>query len=242
MPSLTCFNFRFTSNWLMLILAAFFFFLFICLGFWQIHRADEKTEMIVAQQVLAKQEPIIWKPGQKLPEQYQRISLEGTFLPELFLLDNQHYQHQFGYDVVSPLLLADDSIVMVDRGWVSGDITRRTFPNVQTPHGRVKLLGAVYFPSKKQWVLGPSFEEKENKVTILELIDEEILKQLLQKKVYPFIIRLDKNEPFGFVREWEIVSMPPQRHFAYAIQWFAMALVILIIFVILNLKKNEKTI
>lgn len=226
----------------MLILAAFFFFLFICLGFWQIHRADEKTEMIVAQQVLAKQEPIIWKPGQKLPEQYQRISLEGTFLPELFLLDNQHYQHQFGYDVVSPLLLADDSIVMVDRGWVSGDITRRTFPNVQTPHGRVKLLGAVYFPSKKQWVLGPSFEEKENKVTILELIDEEILKQLLQKKVYPFIIRLDKNEPFGFVREWEIVSMPPQRHFAYAIQWFAMALVILIIFVILNLKKNEKTI
>lgn len=242
MPSLTCFNFRFTSNWPMLILTAVCFFLFISLGFWQIHRADEKTEMITAQQVLAKQEPIIWQPGQKLPEQYQRISIEGAFLPKLFLLDNQHYQHQFGYDVVSPMLLDDGSIVMVDRGWVSGDITRRTFPNVQTPNGKFKLFGMVYFPSKKQWVLGPSFEEKENKVTLLELIDEEILKQLLQKKVYPFIIRLDKNEPFGFVREWEIVSMPPQRHFAYAIQWFAMALVILIIFVIFNLKKNEKTI
>lgn len=242
MPSLTCFNFRFTPNWLMLVLATFFISTFVGLGLWQIQRADEKTKMIVAQEALAKQDPLIWEPGQKLPEQYQKIRLQGIYLPELFLLDNQHYQHQFGYDVISPLLLDDGSVVMVDRGWVSGDITRRIFPKVQIPHGSFKMLGTVYFPSKKQWVLGPRFEKKENKLTILELIDEEILKQILQKKVYPFIIRLDSSEPFGFVREWEIVSMPPQRHFAYAIQWFAMALVILIIFVALNLKKNEKTI
>jgi surfeit locus 1 family protein len=63
----------------------------------------------------------------------------------------------------------------------------------------------------------------------------------LQKKVYPFIIRLDKQDAYGFVREWAIVSMPPQRHFAYAAQWFAMAGVILILFVALNVKRYEKT-
>ncbi|KGP63022.1 hypothetical protein EP47_12915 [Legionella norrlandica] len=238
MPSLTCFNFRFTSNWPMLVLTASFIFMFISLGLWQIQRADEKTRMIAAQEKLAKQKPFLWGIEQKLPEQYQRISLQGIYLPDLFFLDNQHYQHQFGYNVLSPLLLSDDSIVMVDRGWVSGDMTRRTLPKIQTPNGKIEILGSVYFPSQKQWVLGPRFEKKGSKMTVLELVDEEILKQILQKKVYPFIIRLDKNEHFGFVREWKIVSMAPGRHFAYAVQWFAMALVILFIFVALNLKKK----
>ena len=65
----------------------------------------------------------------------------------------------------------------------------------------------------------------------------------MQKAVYPFIIRLDKQDTYGFVREWETVSMLPARHLAYALQWFAMAFVILIIFVALNLKKkNEKAV
>jgi rRNA large subunit m3Psi methyltransferase RlmH len=78
------------------------------------------------------------------------------------------------------------------------------------------------------------------RVIILEQLDTKLLSQILQKKVYPFIMRLDKQEAHGFVREWAIVSMPPQRHLAYALQWFAMALVILIIFVALNLKKKNE--
>lgn len=91
----------------------------------------------------------------------------------------------------------------------------------------------------KQWILGVGLEEKENKMIIIERIDTKLVSQVLQKKVYPFIIRLDKQDAYGFVREWAIVSMPPQRHIAYALQWFAMALVILIIFVALNLKKDK---
>ncbi len=222
----------------MIILTVVFISLFIRLGFWQIQRADEKTRMVAAEKVLAKKEPVSWEPSQKLPIQYQRVTLQGTYLPPVFLLDNQHHQHQFGYDVLSPLRLADGSVVMVDRGWIPGDSTRRSFPELQRPSGLVQLQGSAYFPSKNQWVLGPGLEEKENKITIIELLDAKMISQLLQKKVYPFIIRLDKQDAYGFVREWAIVSMPPQRHLAYALQWFAMALVILIIFVALNLKKK----
>ncbi len=242
MLSLTCFKFRFTPNWLITLLAMVIISLFIRLGFWQIHRADEKTRMVAAEAVLAKQQPIFWESSQKKPIQYQRVKLQGTYLTPVFLLDNQHHQHQFGYDILSPLLLADGSVVMVDRGWIEGDSTRRSFPVVLSPDGAIELQGSVYFPSKKQWVLGPSMEEKENKVFIIELLDAKMLRHILQKKVYPFIIRLDKNDAYGFVREWAIVSMPPQRHLAYALQWFAMALAVLILFVALNLKKkNEET-
>lgn len=242
MPSVPFFKFRFTPSWMMLILAALSFSLFLRLGFWQIQRADEKAKMLAAQSVQEQLKPIFWEPKQKYPLQYARIKVKGSYLPQLLLLDNQHYQHQFGYDVVSPLELADGSVILIDRGWIHGDITRRVFPTIQTPADLVQLQGSVYFPSKNQWVLGPDSEKKEHKITVIERLDTELASQLLQKVVYPFIIRLDKQDTHGFVREWETVSMPPQRHLAYALQWFVMALVILIIFVALNLKKkNEKT-
>ena len=50
-------------------------------------------------------------------------------------------------------------------------------------------------------------------------------------------MRLSTDESSGFVREWAIVSMPPVRHVGYAVQWFAMALAILILFIALNVKK-----
>ena len=242
MPSLTCFNIRFTPSWLMIILALLFISLFTRLGFWQIQRADQKERMLAAKAELAKKAPIEWSANQILPLQYQRIKVQGYYLPDLFLLDNQHQNHQFGYDVISPLLLNDGTLVMVDRGWILGDSTRRSFPKVDIPQELIKLKGNVYFPSTNQWLLGPNMEKKEDKIIILELLDAKLVGQVLQKKVYPFIIRLDKQEPFGFVREWATVSMPPERHLAYALQWFVMALVILIIFVALNVKKqNEKT-
>lgn len=242
MPSLTCFKLRFTPTWSMLILAIVFISLFVRLGFWQIQRANEKTQMIVAQKTQEKQKPVQWTKKQKLPLQYERIVLKGNYLSQVFLLDNQHHQHQFGYDVLSPIELSDGSVIMVDRGWVPGEMTRRVFPNIQTPKGLVKMQGSAYFPSKNQWVLGPVLEGKANKMIILERVDEQLISQILQKTVSPFIIRLDKQDTNGFVREWETVSMPPQRHLAYALQWFVMALVVLIIFVALNLKKkNEET-
>ncbi|MGL6036740.1 MAG: SURF1 family protein [Legionella sp.] len=238
MPSLTVFNLRFTPHWLMIVLASVFIALFIRLGFWQLQRSDEKKQMVAAEQALSKQEPLLWSAQAKLPLQYQRVQVTGTYLPDVFLLDNQHQQHQFGYDVLSPLRLANDEVVLVDRGWIRGADNRQTLPTVTVPDGTIELRGIAYFPSSKQWLLGPSYEKKTAEVTIIEVIDVKWLTQLLQKTVYPFIIRLDKHERHGFIRNWAIVSMPPERHVAYAVQWFAMAFVILIIFIALNLKKK----
>ncbi|MBI2784887.1 MAG: SURF1 family protein [Legionella longbeachae] len=239
MPSLTCFKFRFTPSWSMLILTIVFFSLFIRLGFWQIYRADEKTKMIAAQKRQEKQKPVPWTNKQKLPVQYERIAISGNYLPQVFLLDNQHHQHRFGYDVLSPLELSGGAIIMVNRGWVPGDITREILPDIKIPAGLVKLHGSAYFPSKNQWVLGPVLEEKGKGTMIIERVDAQLISQVLQKAVSPFIIRLSKQDTNGFVREWETVAMPPQRHLGYALQWFVMGLVVLIIFVALNLKKRK---
>lgn len=85
---------------------------------------------------------------------------------------------------------------------------------------------------------GAGLRREKNNVTIIERIDTKLIGQFLHKSVYPFIIRLDKANAQGYVREWSIVAMPAERHYAYALQWFAMAFVILILFIALNLKKK----
>ncbi|MGQ3888085.1 SURF1 family protein [Legionella sp. CNM-1927-20] len=239
MASLTCFHRRFTFNWLMTLGVVLLSSFFIYLGLWQLKRAEEKKTMLMAEKHLSAEAPIRWQTNIK-PKQYQQIIVQGQYLDQTLLLDNQHHQHQFGYDVLTPLLLSDGKIVLIDRGWIKGDLDRHKLPTITFPHKSLQLLGQVYYPSPKNWVLGQTLEEKRPNLAVIEQIDPAAISQLLHKSVYPFIIRLNKLAEDGYIRDWAIISMPPTRHKAYALQWFAMALVIWLIFIGLNLKKTNE--
>lgn len=241
MPSLTGFNIRCTPSWQMSIFAICMILLFIRLGFWQLHRAEEKINMVNAHSALADQKPILWQEGSTLPAQYQQFRVQGQFLQKTLLLDNQHYHHQFGYHAVSPFVLSNGNVILIDRGWLPGDPTRQIFPPVESPRNIITLQGSAYYPSEKNWQLGQVFENDSANYVVIELIDTKLISQFLHKSVYPFIMRLGKDEANGYIREWTVVAMPPKRHYAYAVQWFAMALVILIIFIVLNCKKKHET-
>jgi surfeit locus 1 family protein len=214
----------------------------ITLGFWQVHRANEKKQMLEAHLNSSKQPTQFWTPDLKMPEQYQKIKVEGQFLPFSLFLDNQYYQHQFGYDVITPFLIkteefGNEQILLVDRGWIKGDIDRNKLPKIPIDHKIKQIEGSVYYPSSKTWVLGEEGEKKSESIWIIERVDNKFIREILHKSVYPFIMRLGKREEGGFVRDWPIVSMPPQRHYAYALQWFSFAFVILVIFVALQARK-----
>lgn len=239
MASLTCFHRCFTFNWLKTLGVILLSLFFIYLGLWQLNRADEKKSMLKAEQHLSAKIPIKWQANIK-PKQYQKIIVQGQYLSQTLLLDNQHYEHQFGYNVLTPLLLPDGKIVLIDRGWIKGNLDRRKLPAITFPNKSLQLLGQVYYPSSKNWVLGQILEEKTPSLAVIEQIDPVKISQFLHKSVYPFIIRLNKLEKDGYIREWSIISMSPMRHKAYALQWFAMALVIWLIFIGLSLKKTNE--
>lgn len=237
MNGFTLLNHRFKPHWAMVLIAFLAITFFVRLGFWQLQRANEKQQMIAALKTSTAHTPIAWHQS-RLPAQYQQIKTQGQYLPTVFLLDNQHYEHQFGFDVLSPLLLADGQVVLVDRGWVAANLNRRELPVIKTPAGIIEIVGRAYYPSEKNWLLGPVIEKKEAGLAILELVDAAVVSQFLHKSVYPFIIRLRKDAADGYVREWAVVSLPPERHYGYAFQWFAIALAIFILFIVLNLKKK----
>ena len=95
MFSVTVFRFSFTSSWKMLSLAIVSILLFMRLGFWQIHRAEEKRQWLAMYQTQMQRSPVRI-PGPSV-QQYQPVQVQGQArLPVTLLLDNQHHEHQFG--------------------------------------------------------------------------------------------------------------------------------------------------
>jgi surfeit locus 1 family protein len=51
------------------------------------------------------------------------------------------------------------------------------------------------------------------------------------------VVLLDANEPDGYLRQWSPPGLPPLRHLAYAVQWFGLALTLLVIWFVTNLRR-----
>ena len=54
------------------------------------------------------------------------------------------------------------------------------------------------------------------------------------------LVLLDPGEPDGYVRKWTAPGFPPVRHVAYAVQWFALALTLAVIYVVTNTAPGAK--
>jgi surfeit locus 1 family protein len=52
------------------------------------------------------------------------------------------------------------------------------------------------------------------------------LAKALGREVQPFVLLMDPKEELGFYRHWVPEEMGPGRHYAYALQWFAMGIVL----------------
>src|SRR5574341_1242993 len=95
----------------------------IALGNWQTRRASEKLA---------------------LAAQQQRIVVHGEFMPQhTVLLDNKVRHARAGYEVVTPLRLAQGIHVLVNRGWIEAPPRREELPAVPTPSGRVRVEGVM---------------------------------------------------------------------------------------------------
>lgn len=231
---------RFSSRlWIFFGLTVVAIICCIRLGFWQLYRADQKKQMMQQHQQLAKQKPkFISKNSQ--PVQYQPAKLTGRFISPLLYLDNQHYQHQFGYDIISPFRTNDGLIVLVNRGWVAGDVTRQSLPKIETPSQSMTIRGYAYYPNANNWRLGPQVEIRQGDRYLLQQIDINALNRLLPQPLANYTLRLQPNISGGFVCSWKIVAMSPNRHVGYAVQWFVMAFC-LVIMISYFLKKQYDT-
>lgn len=226
-------NFKkiFTSSWIEYFLLLLTFVFLMKLGFWQVHRAQEKIS-ILKQYEAQKEQPFTeWTPDKNPPNAYQNIKVKGEVFANRFYLDNQFYQHRLGYHVIVPVRMKN-KIVLLDMGWIPATPNRRSLPH---PHLNEQTYwqGTVYFPpvSKlnyfQHWI-----ERREGNHVIIESLEPELIAKELKAPVYPWILRLraDEHSP-QWQRDWTWINVRPEKHYAYAGQWFLMALIVIIILI-----------
>ena len=60
-------------------------------------------------------------------------------------------------------------------------------------------------------------------------------------RLAPRVLRLEPSLPIGYARDLDILpnTLPPQKHLGYAVQWFALALAVLVTALILTFRKAK---
>jgi len=64
--------------------------------------------------------------------------------------------------------------------------------------------------------------------------------ELTKTKLLPYIVRLEPESEHGYRRQWQLPGSGVSVHNGYAFQWFAFATVLLIIYLVLNIKNKHK--
>jgi surfeit locus 1 family protein len=215
--------------------------LFIALGVWQLQRADEKRALIAA-----------FEEGERAPAQpveevldggfdaarYRHVYAEGRYVGDRqFLLAARVEDGRPGYDVLTPLALANGAgTILVDRGFVPQDVSnRRPAAPVDVDSAERRVEGRVAGLPRAGFRLGAAGEGGADAWPRVMLYPERAeLEAALGRPLLEPMLLLDPDEPDGYVRNWRVSDMPPARHIAYALQWFAFAATLVVIYFVLR--------
>lgn len=210
--------------------------LLIGLGFWQLDRAEQKRALLQGFKDRPAEAAIRLHAGlEPRPEwRYRQTYARGTYdAAHQFLLDNRVHQGRAGYYILTPLRLANsDSMVLVNRGWVPQGRTRADLPELPVKsQGTVTVEGVIDFPAKNAFTLGEGEDRASGWPKVLQRVRYDLQASQLNSELLPLVVLLNPDQPDGFVREWTpIRTFGPARHIGYAVQWFALAVALVILF------------
>lgn len=232
---------QFRPGWPATLLALACLAVFASLGFWQLDRADQKRQLQAEfeQRQLAAPAGVeeLAQVGQEL--RFRKLRATGVFDPENeILLDNIVHQGRAGYHVITPLRISNsDRVVLVNRGWVPLGRSRQDLPDIETPAQAVAVTGSVEMPASRPLLGGGDSPPAPEGGKVWFFLDLTHFMQQAGYAVEPYVLALDPEQPFGFVRERSRFDARVGMHIGYAIHWFAFALATLLVYLYLNLHK-----
>ncbi|MFL6091233.1 MAG: SURF1 family protein [Aeromicrobium sp.] len=191
------------------------------LGFWQWHRMEHKKHLQAVIERHAHAQPVplesVLRPGVGVSEdaEWTPVTATGRFdRSKEVTVKFTTRDGKPGADVVTPLVLADGSAVLVDRGWMATENTNARPSNIPAPPaGRVTIEG---------W-LRPDNRAADNAVVPTDgqvrAIASHGLRPFVGRELLPGFVNLQKPATAGLAPE----PRPHVSHwlnFFYAWQWW----------------------
>lgn len=219
----------------------------LALGFWQLHRAVEKQTLLDDE--ASRQAHVTLDLNRvaavDTADRFRSVRASGRYLGDRhWLLDNRVFRGQPGYHVFSLFALdgAAHPLLLVDRGWVSLGPSRDLLPPVDVPTGVVTLNGRFDNPPSVGLKLDSGDLAGLAPVTVQQHLDIAELAAALGADLFPYALVLDADQPGAYQRDWQMAgsTMTPERHLGYAVQWFGLAVALLIIYLGVNTRRANE--
>ena len=212
-------------SWLPLLVGAVLIALFAGLGAWQISRGFEKR---VEHQLFEDEADFAsWHEG-LVVEPFQRLEVTGTYDSEhQVLLDNIIVNSRYGHYVITPLrTLGDGPTLLVNRGWIERAEESPDERELSVPTDWVTIRGRVGHLPRAGMKMGDAFTPGDDWPKNAVYPSYEEMAEALGTDVQAFVLLMDQGEGHGFSRQWIPIGFGPEKHYGYALQWFAMAAVL----------------
>ena len=206
---------RFSPPWWAWVLAAAMCAAGISLGNWQSARAAQKRAAAAA---------------------IAQVQLRGEFEARYtVLLDNKVYRGRPGYEVVQPLRIAGGKHVLVNRGWTPAAALREKLPEVRTPAGEIALSGVrlKHFP----FAYAPGPAKPQGKVW--QNVTVEAFSAWSGLSLEAEVLEQHSALDDGLIRDWPRADAGAQTHESYALQWYSLAALSVILFFALNVRREQ---
>ena len=215
-------------------------FILVSLGFWQLARGNEKQNREF--QLSENDDSRIitfnhtdWNDSDWQALRDKKVLLVGKIKASpVWYVENKVLQHQLGVDCIVVFELKDKAgstvNILLNLGWSAVDEQRFPVLIHQTDDNLVELPVRVALPTDN-WFMSSDIIQRDS-FNFIQQIDPAVLGEKAQTEFLPIIAIAENQSLAGFQPHWQPMAMPAQKHFAYAVQWFGLAIALGIIFFI----------
>jgi len=212
------------------------------LGNWQLDRAEEKAALYASFEAGDSDQgalPINQLEADSRP--FTPVTAYGRLdSRHQLLLDAMMHGGRTGYQVLTPLLRDGEPAVLINRGWIEAESDRGSLPRLEVGEMERRVTGLAGHLPEPAMRLGRADPAASDWPRVTLYPTREQVEEMLGYSVLDTLVYLDADEPDGFLRDWRPQLLSPEKHLGYAMQWFAMALALVVIYVVVNLRRPEE--
>lgn len=215
----------------------------LSLGQWQTRRAAEK--IAIEQKIQERQAAPALQLIDTTPNpddiEFRHLSVKGEFLRDWpIYLDNRPHDGVAGFYLLMPFKVADSQLhILVARGWIPRNVADRTkMPAIVTPGGQLQIEGVVRRDIGHVMQLGEVDAPRPH--AIVQNLDVAGFAAASGLQMSPMVLEQLTDTGDGLVRDWPVPSTGVDKHRGYAFQWYGLAAMAFIFFVVTGIRRGTK--
>src|SRR5690554_2552921 len=154
------------------------------------------------------------------------------------MLDNQQRNGRPGVRVYRLFDPAQGEPLLVELGWLPVPADR-SIPAIGGDLPEPPLEGLLLAPPSAGLANAAIQPQADGSLLLMALDLEALAEALGRERIAPRVLRLDPATPGGYARDLEILpnTLPPEQHLGYAVQWYGLALAVLVTALILTFRR-----